>query len=241
MRHVPTRSFLLIVSPTSFLPTMTRLRPVSLLPLAVLSLFLTLSACDLSSVTDELIDNTFSLSISPASNASSTLAHASQSVRDKTIDGYSFFYDDTNPETNEQVFAVYFTGGDSFGSGTKSGLFGFLARNSDRPEAGRSYTVIQQDRGLDRTNFLGTLYEDFGNGDFQSAPYYLPTGGTVTIDESNDDEVAGSVDMEAFKITVDTTESPPVDSTRVQITGDFTARDVNEDQFLGLPLPSSSN
>lgn len=219
---------------------MKRLRPVLLLPLAVLSVFLTLSACDLSSVADEVIDNTFSLSISSTTNARSTL-DASQSVRDKTIDGYSFFYDDTNPDTNEQVFVVYFTGGDSFGGGTKSGLFGFLARNSDRPEAGQSYTVIQQDRELDRNNFLGALYEDFGSGDFQSAPYYLPTGGTVTINESNNDEVAGSVDMEAFKITVDTTQSPPVDSTRVQITGDFTARDVNEDQFLGLPLPSSSN
>jgi len=219
---------------------MTRPRPVHLFSLVLLSVLFTLSACDVSSVTDELIDNTFSLTIAPTSSAEAGLDSASKAARDKTVDGYSFFYDDTNPETNEQVFAIYFTGGESFGGDAKGGLFGFLARNSDRPDAG-SYTVVQQDQDLSRSNFVGALYEEFGNGDFQGAPYYLPTSGTVTIDESDSDEVAGSVDIEAFKVTVDTTERPAVDSTRVDITGEFTARDVNEDQFLGLPLPSPSN
>ncbi|HKL87804.1 MAG TPA: hypothetical protein VJ884_02290 [Salinibacter sp.] len=220
---------------------MTRLRPVHFVPLVLLSVIVTLSACDLSSVTDELIDNTFSLTISPSSNAGDGLAPSSKAVQDQTIDGYSFFYDDTNPDTNEQVFAIYFTGGDALGGDAKGGLFGFLARNSDRPDAGQSYTVVQQDQDLSRSNFVGALYEEFGNGDFQGAPYYLPTSGTVTIDESSSDEVAGSVDIEAYKVTVDTTEQPAVDSTRVDINGEFTARDVNEDQFLGLPLPSPSN
>jgi hypothetical protein len=218
---------------------MTRLRPVRLLSLVLLSVLFTLSACDVSSVTDELIDNTFSLTIAPTSSAEASLASPSKAARDKTVDGYSFFYDDTNPETNEQVFAIYFTGGESLGGDAKGGLFGFLARNSDRPDTG-SYTVVQQDQDLNRSNFVGALYEEFGSGDFQGAPYYLPTGGTVTIDESGSGEVAGSVDIDAFKVTVDTTESPAVDSTRVEITGEFTARDVNEDQFLGLPLPSSN-
>lgn len=219
---------------------MTRPRPIHLLSLVLLSVLFTLSACDVSSVTDELIDNTFSLTISSASHTGTGLALPSKAARDKTVDGYSFFYDDTNPETNEQVFAIYFTGGESLGGDAKGGLFGFLARNSDRPDGG-SYTVVQQDQDLSRSNFVGALYEEFGNGDFQGAPYYLPTSGTVTIDESDSDEVAGSVDIEAFKVTVDTTERPAVDSTRVDITGEFTARDVNEDQFLGLPLPSPSN
>lgn len=219
---------------------MTRLRPACLLLFAALSASLALSSCDFSSVADRVIDNTFSLTIAPTTNAQSTVAPSSDAARDKTVDGYSFFYDDTNPETDEQVFALYFTGGESLGGDAEGGLFGFFARNSDRPGAGKSYTVVQQDQDLSRSNFVGALYEEFGSGDYQGAPYYLPTSGLLTINESSSDEVAGSINVEALKVTVDTTERPAVDSTRVEITGEFTARDVSEDQFLGLPLPSAN-
>jgi len=219
---------------------MTRLRPVCLLLFAALSASFALSACDASSVADQVIDNTFSLTISSTTNATSAGASDSNALRDKTVDGYSFFYDDTNPETDEQVFAIYFTGGESLGGDATGGLFGFLARNSGRPEAGKSYTVVQQDRDLSRSNFVGALYEEFGSGDYQGAPYYLPTSGLLTINASSSDEVAGSINIEAVKVTVDTTGRPAVDSTRVEITGEFTARDISEDQFLGLPLPSSN-
>ena len=45
---------------------MKRIRPTHFLSLVLLSVLFTLSAYDLSSVTDELIDNTFSLTISSA-------------------------------------------------------------------------------------------------------------------------------------------------------------------------------
>jgi len=214
---------------------MNRLVSLRLFALAVLTAFL-FSACDSGgSNGDGTVNNEFSLDISPTAKSKAVVASQNP---DTTISGYSFFYSGTNPD-GEEAFAIYFTGGNSFSpQSVQQGLFGFIGRNEVRSSTGTgTFSFAGPDQGFDSGNFIGILFEDYGTtNQFGTNPYYVPQSGEVTIDKSTSNEVKGSVDFTAYKLQIDTTGATPVvDSTEVDITGSFAAKDVQ--QFAPLVTP----
>lgn len=200
--------------------------------LALLPFFFVFVACDSGGTNGGDVNNEFSLNVTPSNEAPSSLL--TKAGPDTTINGFSFFYDGQTSD-GEEVFGIYLSGTESFSAQkAQTGLFGFLARNSSRPSPG-PYDVVATNQGVESGSFIGVLYEDFGMDGFQDAPFYLPQNGTVTLDQSSTDEVAGSVDLTAYEITL--TTDGTVDSTLVDISGNFTAKDVEE--FAPLQTPSN--
>ena len=212
---------------------MTRLTSTRLLFLALLPFVLSLTACDSGGSNDEdpEINNEFSLDVSPKEGSSGSAT--AKSFRDTTITGFSFFYSGQNSD-GEDTFGLYLNGNGSFDN-PQQGLFGFLARNSQRPDDGE-YNLVKLKQGFDSGNFIGVLYEDFG-GNFRDAPFYIPQGGTVTLNTSAEGEVRGTVTIPtAYAITFDLTSTPAtVDTTEVSISGSFTAKNV--ENFVPLQTP----
>lgn len=186
------------------------------LPLVtLLPLFIIFVACD-SGGSNQAIDNEFSLTIQPTSSGSASI-EASQ----KQIDGFSFFYDAENPNTGEEAFGIYMTDAESFSKQEATdGLFGFLARNADRPGTG-TYSFTDPESGGGSTNFLGLLYEDFDNA--QAEPYYVLESGTLTLKTSSGDKVAGEITATGTEYVF---SGGTVNTRSVEITGEFTAKDV---------------
>lgn len=204
------------------------------LPLLCLALFFGLTACDSGGSNGGGVNNEFSMDVTPKSSSSGSV-NAKAALRDTTISGFSFFYSGQNSD-GEDAFGLYLSGNESFDN-PQQGLFGFFARNSRRPGTG-SYNLVSLEQEFDSGNFIGVLYEDFG-GDFRDAPFYVPQGGTVDLNTSNDDEVSGTVTIPtAYAITFDLTTTPAtVDTTEVRIEGSFTAKNV--DNFVPLATPSN--
>ncbi len=194
--------------------------------LALLPLALALQGCDSGGASEnEEINNEFTLTIESTPSS----ATAGKAAAQATVNGYSFFYDAENPETNEQVFGIYLSNNESFSSGSASqGLFGFMARSSSRPGTG-DYE-FSRGEGLQPSQFAGFLYEDVAN--FQNEPFYVIESGTLTLETSSDGEVGGTIDASATKYTFtgsDFTEES------VTVTGGFTAKNV--ETFAGFSTP----
>lgn len=213
---------------------MQRLLSLRLFFFALLSAFV-LSACDSGGSNGDTVQNEFSLDISPTASTQAPMAKAGP---DTTISGFSFFFSDTNPEGDE-AFVIYFTGNDKFSTqSVQQGLFGFLGRNGLRSDLGTgSFDVVNTDKGFNSGKFVGILFEDFEtSSQFGSNPYYVPESGTIDISKSTSNEVEGSVDLSAYKLQIDTSgATPTVDSTQVNITGNFSAKDVG--QYAPLVTP----
>lgn len=187
-----------------------------------------LQGCDSggSSGDDNEINHSFSLTIESTSSNATTSKAAVQA----TVDGYSFFYDAENPETGEQAFAVYLSDNESLSSESAGqGLFGFVARASGRPGPG-NYTFSDGDSELGASQFIGFLYRDVAN--VQNAPFYVVEGGTLTLDDSSEDRVSGTIEASGTAYSFsgsEVTEEP------VTISGSFTARDV--ETFVSFATP----
>lgn len=210
---------------------MYRVRSSQLLCLALLPLLIGLTACDSGGSNGDSIDNKFSLDISPKNSSSGSVA--AKALRDKTLNGFSFFYSGQN-EDGEDAFGLYLSGNESFDD-PQQGLFGFFARNSLRPDNGQ-YNLATLEQGFASGNFVGVVYEDFGT-DFRDEPFYIPQGGTIDLNTSTEDEVSGTVTIPtAYAITFDLTTTPAtVDTTEVSISGSFTAKNVGN--FVPLQTP----
>lgn len=238
--------FFVILIETNQFPCMDLLRVLFsamkrllLLPLLCLALVFGLTACDSGGSNGddtEETNNEFSLNVTPKSSTSESAT--AKALRDTTIEGFSFFFSGQDSD-GDDAFAIYFNDSESFSNqNAQDGLFGFLARETLRPDEG-TYDVDNPDVGLNSGSFVGVLYEDFGDDGFQDAPFYIPQGSnnSFTIDTSNEDEVSGSVDIpNAFAITFDLSTTPAsVDTTEVSITGSFTAKNV--DDFAAFATP----
>jgi len=206
--------------------------------IAFLPLFVGLAACDSGGSNGGSVDNEFSMDVSPKGSDSGS--SAAKALRDTTIEGFSFFYAGQS-SGGENVFGLYLSESESFDT-PQQGLFGFFVRNSQRPGAG-SYNLVGPGQGLvgpgqgfDSGNFIGMVYEDFGDS-FRDTPFYVPQEGTVDLSESTGDKVSGTVDIPtAYAITYDLSTSPPsADTTEVTITGSFTAKSV--ENFVSVPTP----
>lgn len=185
------------------------------------------AACDSGGSSAE-VDNEFNLNIEPTGSSASAVANV-ESAR-KAVNGFSFFFDAEHPETGEQAFGIYFNDGQSFSAdGATQGLFGFVARLSTRPSTG-TYTFASGNTGVQSSQFVGFLYEDFSN--IQSSPFYVIESGTLTLDTSTDERVAGSIDATGTSFTF---ANGSLEQETVNITGSFTAKSV--DVFAGFGTP----
>ena len=174
-------------------------------------------------------ENRFELEITPTGTANAVAAKQTAST---TLDGFSFFVDATDPETGEDVFAIYFTGQDQFGQqAAQDGLFGLVLRLSSRPSTG-TYTFADIDSpNAFEDEFAMVLFEDVGNVGgtaATSSTYYVSTGGSMTLDRSDAGRVRGSLSVQATRFTFDPQNPAGVTETEVTVTGTFDADDANE-------------
>lgn len=192
---------------------------------ALLSLIFVLSACDSGGSND--VSNNFTFEV--ISFGATPEVRTAKTPTDTTISGFSFFYSGENSE-GEEVFGIYLSENESFsGQDVQQGLFGFVARNSERPSEG-TYDLTRLGEGVASGDFIGALYTGFSETNFRGSPFYIPQRGSVTIDKSSSDEVVGSVNLTATAVTSS-------DSSRVNISGDFTAKSV--ENFVPLTTPSN--
>ena len=196
------------------------------IPLRVLCIalfpFLFVTACD-SGGSNDSVDNQFSLTIEPTSSSGTTVEQQEE------VSGFSFFVDAEDTETEEEVFAIYLNDEDSFSTESASqGLFGWIALDASQPSTGE-YN-FNGDSEVTEDEFAAVLWKDIQST--QAAPFYVVEGGTLTLSESSDDKVAGSVDATGTKVTITpsgASEEP------VTITGSFTAENI--DTFVELSDP----
>ena len=174
-------------------------------------------------------ENRFELQITPTGTASAVAAKQAAST---TLDGFSFFVDATDPETGEDVFAIYFTGQDQFGEqAAQDGLFGFVLRLSSRPSTGTYNFASTDSPNAFEDDFAMILFEDIGNFDGTTAAsytYYVSTGGSMTLDRSDAGRVTGSLSVQATRLTFDPQNPAGASETDVTVTGTFDADDANE-------------
>ncbi len=184
-------------------------------------LTLSLSACDSGgSNDDDSIDNRFSLEITQSETSSAAKATA------ETVEGFSFFAQGEDPETGNQAFGLYFADDQELSQqGAQNGLFGIVARASNRPGTG-SYSVSDSDAGINAGSFVMVLYKDLGAS---TGTYYVANSGTVNFTSSENDRIEASVDVQATEYTFD--QNQLVTNT-VSITGSLTAK--NAETFLGF-------
>lgn len=192
----------------------------------LLPAFFFLSACDSGgSNEEEELNNEFSFTVTPTSSSDTEAAVPKISQRD--INGFSFFVDtDDIEEVDEQAFVVYFSGSDTFSQqNATQGLFGFVGRKSSQPGNG-DYTLVDAYEQTDPASaFVGFLYEDFQNiGTANSLPYYIIRSGTLTVTESSDNEVSGSITANATAFTI---SGDQYTEERVEITGEFSAENLD--------------
>lgn len=191
----------------------------------LLPAFFVLSACDSGgSNGEEALNNEFSFTITPTSSSNSNAAVPK--IEQKDLDGFSFFVDtDDIEDVEEQAFVIYFSGGEDFSQQSASqGLFGFLARQSSQPGTS-TYNLTDGSTGEPSpSDFMGFLFENAENMAAQDTPYYVFQSGSVTITESSDNEVAGSVSASAIGYTFTGTEYT---EETVEITGEFTAENLD--------------
>jgi hypothetical protein len=178
---------------------------------------------------DESFANEFSFSISEVTPSAAPLAAQQAS---SSLDGFSFFFEGTDPESNEDVFLVYFTqNNDLSAESSGQGLFGVVVRYGSRPGIGGGNFVSLDAEGAPTEDFGMMLLEgaeNFGTagGSFN---WYLSDGGTIDVTASSGDQVAGTINAEATRVAFD---GSGTDTTRVTIDGSFAAR--SADSFVGF-------
>lgn len=193
---------------------------------------LTLVACDSGGDNQGDVQNEFSFDITEVSPSSDAVA-ATKERQETSLNGFSFFFEGTDPSSDEEVFLIYFTQNNELGSqSSSSGLFGFAVRNTLRPgTANYNFVSLESDPDLsaDFGMMLFESVENFGTGGGSAFSWYLSDGGTMQITTSADDRVEGTISADAMRVFFD---GSTADTTRVTIGGEFTAK--NADSFVGV-------
>lgn len=215
------------MSPMSVLNRFFRTSVVGLTATALLFM---VAACDSGGGSDEeSFANEFSFSISEVTPSAAPLAAQQAST---SLDGFSFFFEGTDPESDEDIFLVYFTQNNELSAESSGqGLFGFVVRSGPRPGTGGGNFVSLDTEGVPSEDFGMMLLEgaeDFGTagGSFN---WYLSDGGTIDVTTSSGDRFEGTINAEATRVSFSGTEG---DTTRVTIDGSFAAR--SADSFVGF-------
>lgn len=180
------------------------------------ALLLPLAACDSGGSNDEeepaVDDGRVSVSISGEASGS--------------FEGFASFYDVTDPETGDTVFGLVLSNTDTESPNTSS-QFIVMARQSSRPGTGvYSFANLDEETGEDLPSdqFIAIVSSAIGDGEIFG--FYISQGGTLTIDRSSDDTVAGSFEIEAvgFELSEDGQETNEVEIT---VEGAFNANSTN--------------
>jgi hypothetical protein len=194
---------------------------------------LVLAGCDSggSNSTASPFQNEFSFDIAAVSTTNALATDPGAKVG-ATLDGFSFFFEGTDPETGEDIFVLYFTQENELSTESSSQeLFGFAIREGPRPGAG-VYDFVPIDADLSPENDFGMMLiestGDVGTGG-GSLSWYLAETGTIQLSTSADDQVGGTVSAEALKVTF---EGTATDTTQVRIDGTFAAK--NAESFVGV-------
>lgn len=205
---------------------MRQLSSLRYLYLVFIPLLVAFTACDSggSNGGEEDFNNEFSFTVTPSSGTEATTSKVSQ----KNLDGFSFFVDTDDIENaEEQAFAIYFSGSESFSQqNATQGLFGFVARQSTQPSPGEYTLTDGADGEPAPSDFIGFLYEDFQSQG--SSPFYIVQSGTLTLSESNDSVVSGEITATAKAITIEGSgEDMQYTEEEVEITGEFKAENLD--------------
>lgn len=202
------------------------LRSICIALLPLLFIFL---ACDSGGSSGGDVDNQFTFTIEPtsSSSASDNASNGTAVKRQEEVSGFSFFVEGEDSDTEEEVFAVYLSDEESFSTESASqGLFGWIALDASRPGTGE-YSFGTE---VTPNTFAAVLWQDVQN--VQASPFYVIEEGTLTLSESSDEKVAGSIDASGKKVTF---TSSGASEEAVDISGSFTAEDI--DTFVELSRP----
>ena len=175
------------------------------------ALLLPVSACDSGGSSDEpaVEDGRTSVSISGEASGS--------------FDGFAYFYEYDDPNSEETIFGLVLTNTDTE-TPQASSEFVILVRQSSRPDAG-TYSFANFDDNpdagdLQSDSFLALVSS--ATADQEVMTYYISNGGSLTIDQSSDDAVRGSFEIDAtgFQLPSGSQQPEEVDIT---VEGEFNA------------------
>lgn len=207
--------------------------PILILLLAVV-VGLGTVACDSGSDSNSIpdIQNEFSFDVNEVSESSEGIT-ASEKAQ-ATLSGFSFFYEGTDPDSDEEIFVMYFTETNDLNEeSANEGLFGFVFRESLRPGEGTYPLVFLESDTEAQSDFGMMLFDSVGEFGAEGGVFnwYIADAGSMDLGTSADDRVEGTISAEAMRLSVEGTSS---DSTRVTIDGTFTAR--NAESFVGFSV-----
>lgn len=182
--------------------------------LLLAALLLPLTACDSGGSNDdapEVAEGRVNVSVSGETSGS--------------FEGFAYFYEATDPapDSDDTVFGLVLSNTDTENPST-NGQFIFIARQSSRPGPGTyDFVDLGSDAGsddLDSDQFAAWVSPAIS--DENVFGFYLSNGGTLTIDRSSDDGVAGRFEINATGFQF-TNQSQEPEEINVTIEGAFDA------------------
>lgn len=193
-------------------------------------LTVTLVSCDSDGGNEDTgptFQNNFSFEVTEGSSSSTTVEGDRT-----TLEGFSFFFTGTDPESGDEIFVVYFTEEDEIGEASaQQDLFGFLVRERLRPRTG-TYNLVSFESDPDLQTDMGMmLIQNIGEFGMEGGSYgwYLGEAGTVEVTRSSDDRVDATIRADAKRVSFSETT---VDTTQVEVTGQFSAQ--GAESFVGF-------
>jgi hypothetical protein len=195
-----------------------------LLLLAVL--LLPLTACDSGGSNDEeadVEDGQVRISISGEASGS--------------FDGFAYFYEYTDPNSGETYFGLVLTNTNTETPSTTS-EFITIVRESSRPGTG-TYSFANADDDLDADDLQSDLFVAIVSSattDQDVFGFYVSDGGSLVIDQSSNDTVSGSFELNATGFRFASGSQQPEEVT-ITVEGAFNA---NPSSSFFLPFGSGT-
>jgi len=182
--------------------------------LLLTALLLPLTACDSGGSNDdepEVAEGRVNVSISGEASSS--------------FEGFAYFYEatDPDPDSDDTVFGLVLSSTDTENPGTSS-QFIFIARQSSRPGTG-TYDFVDLESDADSDDLDADRFAAWvspATSDESVFGFYFSNGGTLTIDRSSDDGVAGRFEINATGFQF-SSESQEPEEINVTIEGAFDA------------------
>ncbi len=140
-----------------------------------------------------------------------------------SFDGYAYFYEGINPETDESIFYIVLSNADDETPDQDArGIW--IARLSGRPDVGQHpFAQFNDESEYDLTPDEFVSFAWSVASDASVLGYYYADGGTLTITHSSDDKVAGSFEINAVGFTL-SEGGESLEEINLSIEGTFDAR-----------------
>lgn len=132
-----------------------------------------------------------------------------------SMEGFAFFGEAEDPDTDEQVFVIYFS--ETADVSATDATWALLARTSGRPGTG-SYTIVDLNQGEDDIPDEEFMMMATVGATQATSVTYIADGGTLNISQSNSNRVQGSFTTTASGFNLGTGEE-----INVTIEGSFDA------------------